>query len=445
MTMLTSLTTATILIVDDTPENLEVLSESLIAAGYRVAAALDGESAIEQASFAPPDLILLDVMMPGIDGFETCFRLKSAPVTQAIPVVFMTALSETQHKVRGFSLGAVDYITKPFQREEVLARVQVHLQLCNYAQTLTEQNQRLKAEVEQRQLAETKLAMTLDTLQQTQVQLIQKEKLSALGELVAGVGHEISNPVNFLTGNLSAASAYIEDLTEIVGLYQRTYVPATAEIETACRSNDLPFILEDLPKLIHSMELGAERIREISAALRNFARTDPTRKLPVDLHQVLNSTLLILNHRLKCVGHRPAIDVIKQYGEIPIVDCLAGQMSQVLMNILANAIDALEEANQDKNYSQIEASPNQIVIQTRRDGPWIIISIADNGVGMSAETCAQIFNAQFTTKAVGKGTGLGLAIAYQIVTEKHGGMIEVNSKLAEGTEFIIKIPVLPVP
>jgi signal transduction histidine kinase len=441
MIMPSSLATATILIVDDTPENLEVLSESLISAGYRVAAALDGESAIEQAKFAPPDLILLDVMMPGIDGFETCFALKSDPATQAIPVIFMTALSETEHKVRGLNLGAVDYITKPFQREEVLARVKVHLQLKNYAQTLTEQNHRLKVEVEERQQAQAELAVALDTLQQAQVQLIQKEKLSALGELVAGVGHEISNPVNFLTGNLAAANTYIDDLRKVIDLYQQAYSPATTEIETVCKKIDLPFILQDLPKLIHSMEIGAERIREISSALRNFARSDQTRKLPVNLHQVLDGTLLILNHRLKATELRPEIEVIRHYcNDLPSIDGLAGQISQVVMNILANAIDALEESNQGRSYSQLEASSNRIVIRTQYDISSVVVSIADNGPGMSAETQACIFDAQFTTKPVGKGTGLGLAIARQIITEKHDGTIEVQSTLGGGSEFVIRIP-----
>jgi signal transduction histidine kinase len=436
--MLTSETT--ILIVDDTPENLEVLSESLMTEGYRVAVAIDGESAIEQANFSPPDLILLDVMMPGIDGFETCRRLKSNPTTQNIPILFMTALAEIEHKVKGFSIGAVDYITKPFQREEVLARVRVHLQLCYISKTLAQQNQLLKQEVEQRKQAEAELANTLTVLKQTQVRLIQQEKLSALGELVAGVGHEISNPVNFITSNIPAAKSYIAELTRILSLYQQVYPTPTPEIKAACDQIDLDFLLQDLSKLLASMELGADRIREISTSLRNFVRSDQQRQSQVDLHKILDGTLLILGHRLKASGDRPAIEIIKQYGEIPFITGYAGQMGQVFMNILANAIDALEESNQGRSFAEIEAQPNQITICTAVEHHHVKVSIADNGPGIPEDIKARIFDHLFTTKEIDKGTGLGLAIAQQIIVEKHGGAIDVNSELGQGTEFVLTLP-----
>jgi len=439
--MLDSLDTTTILIVDDTPENLEVLSESLVTAGYRVAVALDGESAIEQANFAPPDLILLDVMMPGLDGFETCDRLKSNPITQDIPILFTTALSETENKVQGFSLGAVDYITKPFQREEVLARVRVHLQLRHYAQTLAHQNQRLKQEIEHRKQTETELSDALTKLQQTQIQLIQKEKLSALGELVAGVGHEISNPVIFLANNIPVAKTYINELTHILRLYQQTYPAPTSEIQTACSAIDLSFVLTDLPKLLSSMELGADRIQEISLSLRNFARSDQDHKSFVDLHSILDGTLLILGHRLRAVGDRPAIKILKQYGEIPLVNCYVGQMGQAVMNLLANAVDALEELNQGRSYDQIETSPSQIQIRTTLGDERIKLTISDNGNGISEEMKEKIFDYLFTTKEMGKGTGLGLAITRQIIEERHGGAIEFSSTFGQGTEFTIYLPV----
>jgi signal transduction histidine kinase len=438
--MLKSLEPATILIVDDTPENLEVLSESLATAGYRITVAIDGESAVDQAVFAPPDLILLDIMMPGIDGFETCRRLKSSSTTQSIPVLFMTALSETESKVKGFSLGAVDYITKPFQREEVLARVQVHMQICDLTQTLVQQNQLLQQEVEQRKQAETKLENTLTALQNTQVQLVQKEKLSTLGELVAGIGHEISNPCNFITSNLPAAKTYIADLTNIINLYQKVYPTPNAEIQTVCEEVDLDFMLQDLSKLVASMQLGADRIRELSNSLRNFARADQHRKSPVDLHKVIDGTLLILGHRLKAFNNRPTIEVVKHYGDIPILNCYAGQLGQVFMNLFANAIDAIEDANRQRSYEEIVAQPSQITIRTFAANDGIKIAIADNGLGMSKETCAHIFDQLFTTKEVGRGTGLGLAIAQQIIAEKHDGTIEVTSQIGQGTEFLITLP-----
>jgi two-component system, NtrC family, sensor kinase len=426
-----NLTPTTILIVDDTPENLEVLSEALITAGYRVAVAIDGESAIEQANFAPPDLILLDVMMPGIDGFETCHQLKSSPTTQDIPVLFMTALSETESKVRGLSLGAVDYITKPFQREEVLARVRVHVQLCDFAKTLAYQNQQLKQEIEQRKQIETDLAKTLSHLQETQVQLVQKEKLSALGELISGIGHEISNPINFIVSNVAPAKAYIENITRIVNLYQRKY--SDSEVDAVCAEIDLEFVLQDFPKLIDSMAIGAERIRDLSLSLRNFSRIDQDRKIAVDIHQVLDGTMLILGHRLKAMGDRPLINIIKNYGEIPPIECHSGQMGQAFMNLFANAIDALEDAN---------SSYRCITIQTSLfDHHQVKIQITDNGCGMTEETQQRVFEHLFTTKEMGKGTGLGMAIAHQIIVEKHGGSIKVYSEPGKGTEFAIVMPI----
>jgi two-component system, NtrC family, sensor kinase len=430
-----SLTTATILIVDDTPENLEVLSEALITAGYRVAVAIDGESAIEQANFAPPDLILLDIMMPGIDGFETCRQFKSSPITQDIPVLFMTALSETENKVRGLSLGAVDYITKPFQREEVLARVRVHIQLCHFAKTLAQQNQQLKQEIEQRKQTELNLAEALSQLQQTQVQLVQKEKLSTLGELIAGIGHEISNPVNFIVSNVSPAKAYLADISRIVDLYQKN--GSTPEIEAVCAEADLDFALEDLPKILDSMAVGADRIRELSIALRSFSRADQNRKIAVNLHNVLDGTLLILGHRLKAVGDRPLIQVTKHYGDIPPIECHSGQIGQVFMNIFANAIDALEELGSDDRYITIQT--------TLLNNHHVRIQISDNGSGMSQETQQRIYEHLFTTKEMEKGTGLGMAIAHQIIVERHGGSISVQSELGKGTEFAIVIPVQGYP
>jgi two-component system, NtrC family, sensor kinase len=437
------LDTTTILIVDDTPENLEVLSEALVTAGYRVAVAIDGESAIEQASFALPDLILLDVMMPGIDGFETCRQLKCNPLLQDIPVLFMTALSETEHKVQGLSLGAVDYITKPFQREEVLARVRVHLQLRNFAQTLAQQNQLLKQENEQRRQAETELAEVLNRLQQTQVQLVQKEKLSALGELVAGIGHEISNPVNFITSNIPHAKIYVAGIMNILKLYQETYPSPVPEISAACDEIDLEFVQQDLPKLLGSMALGADRIRGISDSLRNFSRSDQNQKSVIDIHEILDGTLLILGHRLKAMGDRPAIEIIKHYGDIPSVECHSGQIGQVFMNIFANAIDALEESTKAKKAASITQTANRITIHTSLvSNHQLRIQIADNGAGMTEETQKRVFEHLFTMKEAGKGTGLGMAIAHQIIVEKHSGSLYVYSNLGKGSEFIITIPVL---
>lgn len=493
-----------ILIVDDTPTNLEVLSEALISAGFEVAVAIDGESAIEQTEYNPPELILLDVMMPGIDGFETCRRLKENPLTQDIPVIFMTALSDTVDKIKGLSLGAVDYITKPFQAEEVLARVNVHLKLRKLSKTLEEKNillQQLTQDLEQRVFQRTaELSQSLQELQQAQIQLVQNEKMSTLGQLVAGVAHEINNPVGFISGNLTYVETYFQDLSRILQLYQQYYPDPCPEICEELEAVEPEFLLEDLPKILQSMKLGTERLSNISLALRNFSRSDTLEKMPVNIHEGLDSTLLILKHRLQVKDKSAAIEVIRDYGDLPLVECYPGRLNQVFMNILANAIDALEleigdgygktkqassqtalalavaerqlrkfpesaednlsqhqccvqygECSHHSETSQINnqqlTANNQFPIPTIRihteviEGDWVVIRIADNGSGLTESVKQQLFEPMFTTKPPGKGTGLGLSIARQIVEEYHQGRLSCTSALGEGTEFAIEIPI----
>lgn len=427
-----------VLIVDDNPTNLAVLTQALADAGYDTAVATSGEGAIEQIGYEPPDLILLDVMMPpGIDGFETCDRLKKNPTTQHLPIIFMTALNDTSQKVRGFSLGAVDYITKPFQQEEVLARVKVHVQVQQLTQTLEAQNRQLKALTDN---LETTVEKRTAQLRQAQVRLIQQEKLSMLGQLVAGVAHEINNPLSCLTGNLNPAKDYVADLVHILELYQQHYPEAAPEIEAAIAAADLPFILSDLPALLNSMQLGAERIRDISTSLRNFTRADTASRVVADLHQGLESTLLILQHRLKANGDRPAIAIHKNYGDIPAVECYPGPINQVFMNLIANAIDAFEDK------AAIQANPEIQITTLPHLDQWVEVRIRDNGPGIDAAIRDRIFDPQFTTKPVNKGTGLGLSISQQIIVEQHGGRILCDSAPGQGTTFILQLPMqAPIP
>ena len=422
-----------VLLVDDNPTNLKVLSEALRGQGWITLVATDGESAIEQAAYSSPDLILLDVMMPGIDGFETCRQLKANSATQLIPIIFMTALADTIDKVRGLELGAVDYITKPFQQEEVIARVKLHLKLSQLTQTLEQRVEERTAELNE----------SVQELQKAQLKLIQSEKMSMLGQLVAGIGHEINNPIGCIGGNILHVENYVKNLFVLVHLYQEKYPVPDHNISTLIEDIDLAYVSEDIPKLMKSMQEGVNRLRDISLSLRTFARSDIAFKVEFQIHEGIESTLMLLRHRTKANENRPEIQIIQQFGELPPINCYSGQLNQVFMNVLANAIDAVEDANQHLSYQDVAANPNQIVISTsiNSDRNSITIRIKDNAKGIPAELQAQIFEPTFTSKAVGKGTGLGLPISRQIIVEKHGGQLECYSTMGTGSEFVITLPI----
>ncbi|MDX2215423.1 MAG: GAF domain-containing protein [Oculatellaceae cyanobacterium bins.114] len=301
------------------------------------------------------------------------------------------------------------------------------------------------AETQAQQLAEA-----LQDLQHTQAQLIQTEKMSGLGQMVAGIAHEINNPVNFINGNLTHAHNYIKDLLHLIQLYQEHYPEPHPAVQSQIELIDIDFLSEDLPRLLASMKIGADRIRQIVLSLRNFSRLDEAEMKPVDVHEGIDSTLLILHNRLKSFSIGSGIQVIKHYGELPAVECYPGQLNQVFMNILVNAIDALEEQPEPRIITiKTEFVPDDLLLQITdkstsakltEDPGLAIIRISDNGPGMSRKTREKLFDPFFTTKPVGKGTGLGLSISYQIVVQKHHGTLNCNSEPGQGTEFIITIP-----
>ena len=421
-----------ILVVDDTPANLAVLSEALNDADFEVAIATDGELAISQAELSLPSLILLDIMMPGIDGFETCRRLKASKITQKIPIIFMTALSDSTDKVKGLNLGAVDYVTKPFQEAELIARVKTQLKLYHLTEHLEDQVAQRTAELKQ----------ALERVQHSQVQLVQSEKMASLGHLVAGIAHEINNPVNFIHANLNHIEEYMQIFLDFLQLYQKNYPHPVDEIQEQAEDIDLEFLQSDVIKTLASMKVGTERIRKIVLSLRNFSRIDEAKFKAVDIHEGIESTLMILQHRFKTQAKRPEIQIIREYDKLPPVECYSGQLNQVFMNILANAIEALEESNANLTYQEIEDNPNQIVIRTSViDSKSVEIAIEDNGCGIPEDIRQDIFDPFFTTKPVGQGTGMGLSISYQIVIEKHKGQLKCFSEVGKGTKFVIQIPI----
>ncbi|NJO20402.1 MAG: hypothetical protein HC838_10690 [Spirulinaceae cyanobacterium RM2_2_10] len=296
---------------------------------------------------------------------------------------------------------------------------------------LTQSSIQLKSQKEQAE-------QTLKQLMQTQSRLVHAEKMSGLGQLVAGIAHEINNPVSFIYGNTGYALEYSRSLIQLLRLYQEFFPAAIPEIEKYSEDIELDFLIEDFPKIIDSMRMGASRIQELVVSMRNFSRLDEVDLKQTDLHEGLESTLTILRHRLKATGNQPEILVVKKYGLLPLVDCAAGQLNQVFMNLLSNSIDALRD---DERNPQAGWQPQIQIITEVLNAEQVSITIGDNGVGISEKILSKIFEPFFTTKPTGQGTGLGLSISYQIVTEFHNGQLQCDSVRGRGTWFKIVLPI----
>jgi two-component system NtrC family sensor kinase len=328
-------------------------------------------------------------------------------------------------------LEAFDLVVSQYQCEKETQELVIDLQQAFLYQQSCSATAQAQTQAQQ-------LQDTIEELQNTQLQLCQVEKMSSLGQLVAGVAHEINNPLNFISGNLNYACSYINDLLSIIHLYEQHYPEPATAIAREADNIELDFIREDLPQLIGSMKLGTQRIQQIVLSLRSFSRLDEAEAKPVYIREGIDSTLLILQHRLKPKTSHAEIEVIRQYSIPRKVECYPGQLNQVFMNILCNAIDALEEFGVGRN-AQVQKPQIRICTEIDRDRD-IIIRIADNGPGIPEAAKKRLFDPFFTTKPVGKGTGLGLSISYQIVAERHQGQLTCHSVPNQGTEFVIRIP-----
>ncbi|NEO87944.1 MAG: hybrid sensor histidine kinase/response regulator [Spirulina sp. SIO3F2] len=400
-----------VLVVDDNPTNLKVLLNVLESEKLRVKIAKSGEDALKKLQRSLPDVILLDIQMPGgIDGFETCRQIKANPTTESIPVIFMTALHELENKVQGLKLGAVDYITKPFQQEEVVARIDVHLRL-----------------------------------RKAQLQLLQASRQAAVGQLAAGIAHEINNPVNFIYGNLQHTQDYIEYLFKVIESYENIdgQVPE-AQLEHKVDGDELSleFIRQDVPQMLQSMLNGTQRIRSLVLSLQNFSRLNESEWKMTQVSEGIESSLVLLSDRLRPqTSTIPEIQVIKNYASIPLVSGYPALLNEAIMHLMLNAIDALEAKLIQPEAIASSFQPQlTLTTQLSSDEQSVLITVQDNGVGIPLSVQTQMFDQFYTTKGQGQGIGLGLPICQQIVEQKHQGKLTYHSEPGVGSQFTIQLP-----
>ncbi len=407
------------MVIDDTATNLAVVEDILAKQGYEVRPFPKAAMALRAVFNDPPDLILLDIMMPEMDGYEVCTRLKADKTVRDIPVIFMSALTETIDKVKAFSLGGVDYITKPFHVDEVLARVNTHLKLMQY---------RTDMEIKNRELERT-----LSELKDAQSKLVQSEKMASLGVLTAGIAHEINNPINFIN---ASARALKKKLGKIIPLLERIDKETAEEkispiIRQFKEDTEPGALISAINELTSNINSGAERSIQIVKGLRTFSRLDEAEKKKADIHQNMDSTLILLHSQYQNI-----ISVRKEYGEIPDIICYPGKLNQLFLNILRNAVDAVKSKKEPGNDESIRIRTDLIHQEGKE---YVRVEISDTGPGIPEEIRDRIFDPFFTSKDVGSGTGLGLSISLAII-ESHGGWIDVKSEVGKGACFTIYIP-----
>jgi signal transduction histidine kinase len=415
-----------ILLVDDEESNLRLLSQWLIPLGYDIKMAANGEEAVREARECRPDLIILDIMMPVMDGYEACRILKADPESRNIPIIMVTALLERESKLKGLSISANDFISKPIDQVELIIRVKNLLKIKAYEDLIRNHNELLEQQVRQRT---ADLESAYDKLKSSQDQLLQQEKMATIGVLMAGIAHEINNPVGYITSNLVSLKKYGERLIGFISEQDEVIragaaAPRIVEQLAARRSKlKIDHILMDFPELLDESVEGADRIKKIVQDLKCFSRKDMDQMASADINQCLKSALGIVHNELKYKAV-----VVCDYGELSPTFCNAQQLGQVFINLLINAVHAID-------------TQGKITVSTRQENGLILITISDTGCGIPEDIRQSIFDPFFTTKEVGKGTGLGLAICQDIIN-KHGGKLELASEIGMGTTFSVSIPVV---
>ena len=415
-----------ILIVDDNPVNLRMLCDMLLEQCWKVRPVSDGMLALQAATANPPDLILLDVMMPGMDGFQVCIALKENPLTRHIPVIMVTALSDKESRLKGLEAGADDFISRPVDHTEIVVRTRNLLRVKEYGDFLKNHNERLEQQVRERT---AELETAYNELKSTLDKLFRQDKMATIGLLMAGIAHEINNPVGFITSNLGSLRKYGERLTEFISGQDEAIktggqAPRIVEQVSALRDKlKIDHILQDFPQLLNESAEGADRIKNIVQELKCFSRTDSAEQTSADINQCLESAIGIAHNELK-----NKTTISREFGELPPTLCYPQQLCQVFINLLVNSAHAID-------------TQGEIVVNTRQENGWIFVAISDTGCGIPEDIRQRIFEPFFTTKEVGKGTGLGLHICQDIVS-KHGGKIELESEIGKGTTFTVSIPVI---
>lgn len=423
-----------VLITDDNEKNIQVLGNLLTSNNYRIAIATSGQQAIDYVETTLPDLILLDIMMPEMNGIEVCRRLKKEKLSAEIPILFITALTDSESKLKAFDAGGDDYITKPFSRQEVLARVKVFLERKRVQTELVKSQHQLR---ETNKNLEKKVLQRTEHIRKMQSQIVMQDKMASLGQLTAGIAHELNNPINFVYTNFITLKDNISDLIEIFSEYrdfinsldlQEDDYPEIRSLRKKESELDLDFVLEDLKDLFAESEKGFERISFIIKSMSNFSRKDESESFSeFDLNKGIEDTLTIARNEYKYT-----CCVTTELEDIQPVICVPQLINEVLLNILVNASQAIRDMNRD--------TQGNILIRTFTTDNSTCCDIIDDGPGIPEHIQSKIFEPFFTTKEAGKGTGLGLSISYDIIVEKHHGSLEVIQSGPNGTTFRICLP-----